>query len=109
MNLHHPTPDDVERLRSMVDHPAGTRYRGPHDDDHRIGHARAERDMPPADVLPDSLGILLAVFAVLTVTGTVVAAGWSLFGPIGGAAALAVLTAAVFAVLDTRPKGNHHA
>jgi hypothetical protein len=58
--------DQEQYLKSMVDHPAGRhRYRGPHQDDPRIGHARPERDVAPGAGLFDAIGLGLAISAVL--------------------------------------------
>lgn len=77
--------DQEQYLKSMVDHPAGRhRYRGPHGDDHQIGHARQERDAAPGDTgLFDALGLalcLIGIFFLIAVGGVL---GWHTAGTTG--------------------------
>jgi len=81
-----PLSDEEQLMKSMVDHPAGRhRYRGPHGDDHQIGHACQERDAAPGDTgLFDALGLalcLLGIFFLIAVGGVL---GWHTAGT-GGA------------------------
>ena len=90
-----PLSDQEQVMKSMVDHPAGChRYAGPHGDDHRIVHARQERDAAPGDTgLFDALGLalcLLGIFFLIAVGGVL---GWHTAGTVGaliGAAATAL-------------------
>ncbi len=86
-----PLSDEEQYLKSRLDHPAGRhRYRGPHGDDHRVGHARSERDAAPGAGLFDALGLvlcMLGIFFLIAVGGVL---GWHTAGTVGaviGAAA----------------------
>jgi hypothetical protein len=86
---------EMDSLKSRIDHPAGRhRYWGPHQDDHRVGHARPERDVAPGDTgLFDALGLALCltgIFFLIAVGGVL---GWHTAGT-AGAIIGAVLVAA---------------
>lgn len=105
------TPTDV--LRSMVDHPAGRHresvtipprdtschgphaYRGPHGDDHRVGHIDPHRDAAPGGDLFDEVGLVLVVAALIAVLGILVALGNAVAGIPGAVLISVVYLAAV--------------
>lgn len=87
-----PLSDQEQVMKSMVDHPAGRhRYRGPHGDDHQIGHARQERDAAPGDTgLFDALGLVLCLLGLFFLVAVAAVIGWHAAGTVGaviGAAA----------------------
>lgn len=87
-----PLSDEEQYLKSRIDHPAGRhRYRGPHGDDHRIGHARQERDAAPGDTgLFDALGLVLCLLGLFFLVAVAAVIGWHAAGTVGaviGAAA----------------------
>jgi hypothetical protein len=87
-----PLSDEEQYLKSRLDHPAGRhRYRGPHQDDHRVGHARAERDAAPGDTgLFDALGLSLCLIGLFFLVAVAAVLGWHAAGTVGaviGAAA----------------------
>lgn len=99
-------PDtDLQRLRSMVDHPAGRagaphrpHHRADHRADHHVGHARTDRDVAPGSDLFESIGLLLALVTCLAVIGLCTVIGWHLVGIIGAAAGCALAIAGISAV-----------
>lgn len=83
-----PLSDQEQYLKSRIDHPAGRhRYRGPHGDDHRVGHARAERDAAPGDALNEAIGLVICIAGLSVLGALAFTVGWHLFGVLGAVAA----------------------
>ena len=83
-----PLSPQEELMKSMVDHPAGGcaphRYRGPHGDDRRVGHARAESDAAPGDTgLFDALGLALCLLGIFFLIAVAAVLGWHTAGTVG--------------------------
>lgn len=76
---------EMDSLKSRIDHPAGRhRYRGPHQDDHRVGHARPERDVAPGDTgLFDALGLALCLLGLFFLVAVAAVLGWHAAGTVG--------------------------
>lgn len=74
------------RHRKSVVIPASTscHYRGPHGDDHRVGHIDHRKDAAPGLTVFDAVGLILAIVATVGIVLTVTAATWHIFGPVVG-------------------------
>ena len=101
------TPTDV--LRSQVDHPAGRResvtiplpapYRGPHGDDHTVGHIDPDRDAAPGEICSDA-SLILSVLAAIILGALAASIGYQFAGIPG--AILGTVGAAVAIILFVR-------
>ncbi|HAF71978.1 MAG TPA: hypothetical protein DCL06_02695, partial [Corynebacterium variabile] len=67
----------------------GPRYRGPHGDDHTVGHARPRRDATPGLALFEAIGQLLVICAVILLPLVIIVAAWHLAGWWGAGGATA--------------------